>query len=309
MRWRYERDDRSFHQTFILEYDTPQGLKYQAYSDSHTESCRAGVATEIKSELLARAMDDLRSQLPQREVIEPMPNYMGNYIQDIQGWQVTTNASTNTNNSYMGGTNCTPDGYINFGAGATTNPYVVYQTPTQNWDPMPVSWTEKHEQIKRVNVRFKLGKHTLCMYKDLDENGSIEITDEDITRAKDTYFKEKRVQIITRKAEGKAEDLLKMFISEVDFRSYKANGFFTVKQGNQVFRIWKDSHKHIDSFEKDADRGIFVPKNRLCVHTERRVCPPADEALTKLLLIRSGKVEESANIHSADGLEKELVLV
>ncbi len=164
--------------------------------------------------------------------------------------------------------------------------------------------------IRLIPVNLKLGKHTLTIMKKLEDGGAIDITQEDIDRAKQEYLGQARIHIITRKAERRAEDLLRTFISEVDFRDYKEKGYFTVKSGDKVFRIHKDSHKHIDMWEKDKDRGIFVPKNRLCVHTERRVCPPADEALTKLLLIRSGQVIDSANLHPIDAsMEKELVLV
>jgi len=220
-------------------------------------------------------------------------------------------------------------------ANQTANPQnYVWQTAWDNaWDnenpPYPGSVPQSfidgyiagqklsgiaQDAFRSVLVKFKLGKHTLIISKKISEvDECLEITDEDIARAKKEYFDRARVNIITRKAENKAEDLLRMFISEVDFRSYKQNGFFTIKSSDKIFRIYKDSHRHIDMYEHDKERGLFVPKNRLCVHTEKRSLPAADEALSKLLLIRSGKIIEEANLHSITNEmkemnEKELVL-
>lgn len=160
-----------------------------------------------------------------------------------------------------------------------------------------------------IFVNLKFGNKTLTITKKLVDGMNVDITQDDIDRAKGEYFKGKKIQIITRKADRKAEDLLKMFISEVDFRGFKEKGYFIVKRGNHAYKVWRDGHKQIETYEK-TEGGLYVPKNRLCVHTERRVCPAADEALTKLLLIRSGKVEESANAHPIDSsMEKELVLI
>ncbi|MFA6971414.1 MAG: hypothetical protein WC208_08445 [Gallionella sp.] len=235
------------------------------------------------------------------------------------GWGCDTGiATTATMNPVEGGTNLAGNYYVRYA-----------QTPTNCWHndvpDLPVAGTADYlngyaagQQIgdlanrarKSVLVRFKLGRHTLLINKTIGDDECLEITQEDIDRAKGEHFQRRRVEIIAHKADGKAEDLLRMFISEVDFRDYKDKGFFTIKSGDKAFRIYKDSHKHIDMYEKDKDRGIFVPKNRLCVHTERRVLPQADEALAKLMLVRSGQIIESANLHPIDSsMEKELVLV
>jgi len=169
-------------------------------------------------------------------------------------------------------------------------------------------WKTSLTELSMV-VKLKFGNKTLCLTKKMVDD-CIEITEEDIARAKNEYLDKARITIIARKADRKAEDLLKMFISEVDFRDFTEKGYFTVKSGDKAFRIYRDGHKWVDMYEKAKDRAIFVPKNRLCVHTERRVLPPADEALAKLMLIRSGQIIESANVHDIDAnMEKELVLI
>ena len=85
-----------------------------------------------------------------------------------------------------------------------------------------------------------------------------------------------------------------------------------MKSGNRIFRIHKDTHKFIDMYEREG--GVFVPRNRLCVHTPTRELPKADEALAKLLLIRNNSVVEHSNLHGIENLrpvkkEEELLLV
>lgn len=169
-------------------------------------------------------------------------------------------------------------------------------------------WNNK---IPNIVVNLKLGRHTLQIVKD-PNNGSIDITQEDIDKAKAEYIKTLGVNIIVKKAERKAEDLLKMFISEVDFRNYKEKGHFVVKSGDQVYRIWADKHKHVDMWERRQD-GILIPKNRLCTHTQDRVLPVADEVVQKLMLIKSNRISQYANFHPIGGdmkevHEKELIL-
>lgn len=159
-----------------------------------------------------------------------------------------------------------------------------------DWDAPSIS--------RRVRITYNDGKRKLFIDKDMSEN--IEITPADIEQAKINWWKDARINIITRVAETKAEKLLQMFISEVDFRNYKEKGFFTVKSGNRIFRIHKDTHKFIDMYEKDG--AVFVPRNKLCVHTPTRDLPMADEALAKLLLIRDNSVIEHSNLHGIDGL-------
>lgn len=152
---------------------------------------------------------------------------------------------------------------------------------------------------KSIKISFKDGKRTLSIEKDYASE--VIITPEDIEKAKIVYWKDARIHILERKAEAKAEDLLKMFISEVDFRNYKEKGFFTVKSGNRIFRIHRDTHKFIDMFEKEGE--VFVPRNRLCVHTPTRELPKADEALAKLMLIRNNSIIESSNPQSSSDLK------
>jgi hypothetical protein len=166
---------------------------------------------------------------------------------------------------------------------------VLCSTPTEGKLP---------ESFSRKKIIFMDGKRRLEIWKD-DNGGELVITPEDMQQARVDYFKGLRLQIITKRAEHKAEDLLKMFISEVDFRHYKERGFFLVKSGNKVYRIHKDSHKWIDMYEQQ-DSGLIVPKNRLCVHTATRDLPLADEALSKLMLIKSNKVIEHSNLHAID---------
>ena len=172
-----------------------------------------------------------------------------------------------------------------------------------------------------IEVEVPVGKRSITV-KTTIKNGKIQITEHDIVKATQALIEQKRFTIITNRAERRAEDLLRSMISDIDFRSYKEKGFFIVKSGNRVFRIYKDKSKWIDMWEQDHIRRDFAPKNRLCTHTQTRDLPDADEALSKLLLIRSGSVIQHSNLHSAkDGYghyigepmnrlkEKELILV
>lgn len=165
-------------------------------------------------------------------------------------------------------------------------------------------------QSRTIKLKFKVGKRMLEVSKSLDGD-SMELSESDIEEAKVEYIRQAKVQIITRKSEERSETLLRSFVSELDFRSYKQNGFFTVRKGNQLFRIYKDRNAKIDCWERN-DRGLFMPKSRLCVGTSRKELPSGDEALARLLLVRSGGVEKLANRWAADGLEaieeKELVI-
>lgn len=155
------------------------------------------------------------------------------------------------------------------------------------------------QQINRTKIVYKDGNRKLVIEKDV--NFEIEITPEDIQKARIAYWKDARINIISKRAETRAEELLRSFISEVDFRNYQEKGFFTVKSGNRIFKIHKDIHKHIDMYEKEGE--LFVPRNRLCTHTPTRELPKADEAFQKLMLIRSNKVIEHSNLHCASDLK------
>ena len=156
------------------------------------------------------------------------------------------------------------------------------------------------QSFSRRKISFMDGRRKLIIEK--DDSDEICITPEDIQKARMDYIKDLRLTILTKRAEHKAEDLLKMFISEIDFRNYKEKGFFLVKSGNRIFRIHRDTHKWIDMYE--SNNGVLVPRNRLCVHTERRELPFADEALSKLMLIKANKVEEHSNGHGVGGLKQ-----
>ena len=158
-----------------------------------------------------------------------------------------------------------------------------------------------------LNVRIKWGRHTLtvCKSVELGAADNVDITQEDIDAARVNYIKNLNTIILVKKAERKAEDLLKMFISEVDFRNYKEKGYFNVRSGDRLFKIYKDHHKWVDTWERKED-GLFVPKNRLCTHTATRELPLADEAIQKLMLIRSNRIEEFSNAHSIENDMKEI---
>lgn len=316
------QDVNTMSRTVRMDYQLPNGQhKVSQVRVADRDLMNEGVETGAVSRIMEHAQEQLKRMVA-REMAEwvaqnAQAQQGGNQM--VAGWygQGWNDATGNYYVRYDTAANdCTACGTADAMV-QSPNQYVQWQsTPLQGWEvlnaPLPQSFESRNTWLKTINVKFKLGKHTLSVMKTVGEDGSIEITDEDMRRAKDEYLQGRRVQIITRKAESKAEDLLRMFISEVDFRNYKDKGFFTVKAGDKIFRIWKDGHKHIDMWERDSNRGLFVPKNRLCVHTERRVCPPADEALTKLLLIRSGRVIESANLHpheEKEYKESELVLV
>ena len=200
----------------------------------------------------------------------------------------TANAGTLTTNSWDGTTTALDNS-------------MYYTTATINYD-YPGSW-QMTSSKRSIKIKFKSGKRTLIIEKDLGSD-DVEVTPEDIEKAKVDYIRDARINIITRKADRKAEDLLKMFVSEIDFRSYKENGYFTVKNGNRLFRIWKDNHKFVDVWEKD--KGVFKPKNRLCTHTKDRSLPLADEVVQKLMLIKTNRIVEFANSHPIDNSMSEL---
>jgi len=188
-----------------------------------------------------------------------------------------------------------------------TNPYVnvVDDTGIRSWTRIG----------GKQKIKLRMGRRFLLIEKEQDENGELVVDENDILAARERYYKDMQFNIISKRAERKAEDLLKMFVSEIDFRNYKKNGYFSVKQGNKIYRIWRDNHKWVDMWEKDEKTGLLVPKNRLCTHTEKRDIPLADEVVAKLMLIKSNRIHDHANFHAIDEdmkkvvEERELVLV
>jgi len=213
---------------------------------------------------------------------------------------------------HMGGAGVTGPGYIDYGTCVDySSTAVEYAGATGACGGAGTGWGEYVSlspitigSLSRkfvLNVKIKWGRHTLtvCKQVELGAADNVEITQEDIDQARVNYIKNLNITILTKKAERKAEDLLKTFISDMDFRDFKEKGYFTVKSGNRLFKIYRDSHKWVDTWEKRKD-GIFIPKNRLCTHTATRDLPLADEALQKLMLVRSNRIEQYANVHSID---------
>lgn len=161
-----------------------------------------------------------------------------------------------------------------------------------------------------VTIKLRVGNRVLEIKKSVD-GGEAEVTDEDIEKAKIDFLRKAKITILTKRAERKSEELLRGFISDIDFRNYKQRGYFTVKQGDKLYRIYRNKSEKVDHWERN-ERGVFVPKSRLCVHTQQLDLPAGDEALARLLLIRSGGIDRLANKWKADGLEEikesELVL-
>jgi len=269
----------------------PKSLKYsiddRCFIDAGIDGSQR--ILELAKERLRRAAErDIQESLRR---VENMSTYYSSYYEPMYGgsdWGATTSAAVTST--------------------ATITPQQMYGGSV-SWD---YAQSGMVNAVSKVKIKLKLGRHILEIQKDYN-GGEIEINQEDIDKAKIEYIKNLNVNIIVKKAESKAENLLKMFISEVDFRNYKEKGYFTVKSGNRLFRIHKDSHKWVDMWERRRD-GVFVPKNRLCTHTERRELPIADETLQKLMLVKSNRILEYANPYAVDNSmseihEKELVLV
>lgn len=162
----------------------------------------------------------------------------------------------------------------------------------------------------KVHVRLKIGRHTLIIEKDYS-GSDIDVTQEDIDKAKVDFIKSLNVSFIVKKSERKAENLLRSFVSEIDFRNYKEKGYFEVRNGNHLFRINKESSSMIDTWEK-SNNCVFIPKNRLCVQPNKSGLPASDIALQRLMLIRSGKIFDIANKHNStqkEITERDLALV
>jgi len=171
-----------------------------------------------------------------------------------------------------------------------------------------------------IEIEFPLGKRMLTMRKKA-ENGKVVVTMEDIGKAITDGKEQFMFSIHAKKAENRAENLLQTMISEIDFRNYKEKGYFTCQENGKLYRIYKDKSKWVDLWEAKEVKAelIWQPKNRLCTHTESRDLPDADEALSKLMLIRSGRIIEHANLHPVKGTrglemkqlkhENELILI
>jgi hypothetical protein len=271
----------------IGRYRLPNGQEKCVQQDvSHYAS-----ADEPHFNLLMNAVREQMTRMADKDI--------GDYVQEhaIVGDNMINYYTTNT--TYYGGTD------------TTDGSFTYYQNPIQWYDVVgndsPVSFSSSPRKIR---IAYTDGKKKLVIEKEISDE--LEVTPEDIQNARIRWWKESRINIISRKAEDKAEDLLKSFISEIDFRNYKQKGFFTVKSGNRLFRIFKDNHKYIDMYEQKE--GVFIPRNRLCVHSPTREVPLADEVVSKLMLIRSNKVIEHSNLHDIDGLrpikkEEELLLL
>lgn len=264
--------DMQGERTVVCHFTFPNGERKEM---QYRVDRRAGseCIAYIKDALLAKAKAEIRQEV-ERTAQMVVPQYYHPYGR-TGTYDTATGAVTTTTATYYYGDNCVPN-------------------------ELPVSW-DTRVIVKRIKIKHRIGKKLLEIEADVDGGGEVEITEQDIDKAKIDYLKTAKINIITRNAENKAEDLLKMFISEIDFRDYKQKGYFTVKAGDRAFRIHRDKHKHIDMWEK-GQNGVFMPKNRLCSHTERRELPYADEALQKLMLVRSNRIIEHSNLHSADGL-------
>ena len=304
-----------------LKYRLPNGQqKYREMfvsADCARGECSSGAYLEaIKTQLQRQAEHEVREYVSNNSQAGNMaPSLL--YNTDV--WEeaaTSTNVITNpmTTATLMNNYIATED----WGTGAG-NAYVRYTweaaggaTGQTLVDGHGVnSWTAIGSKTK---VKLKVGRRFLTIEKETNDQGEVVIEEADLVKAREQYYKDTQFQIITNRAERKAEDLLKMFVSEIDFRNYKKNGFFTVKQGNKIYRIWRDNHKWVDMWERDEKSGLMMPKNRLCTHTQTREIPLADEVVSKLMLIKSNRIHEHANFHGIDAdmkpaEERELILV
>ena len=298
----------SFATTLILQYRMPNG-EQRAQSmniDNHVAQCSSPAYFEIVEETMRRKAEHEIREFVQNNIrtCTMAPNEMSTAAYN----QYETNVMYDVNSS------STTADYRFYNIYENNYVQPTMASGTAYWEAansLPVSFSTFNRKQK---VKIKVGKRFLVVEKTPNDNGEVEITDDDLKIAREQYYKDTQFTIITNRAERKAEDLLKMFVSEVDFRSYKKNGYFTVKQGNRVFRIWRDNHKWVDMWEKDEKSGLLTPKNRLCTHTATREIPLADEVVSKLMLIKSNRIQEHANFHSIDAdmkecKESELVLV
>lgn len=224
-----------------------------------------------------------------RELGEQMAEFQQHYNQlpvHMHTWNMQSTGSLS--NNYMGVDSCSTPAY-----GHT---YVRLSNTSGMWNE------GGEDTSPEIEIEFPLGKRILTMKK-RTENGKIKVTMEDIGNAISGAKDQFKFNIITNRAERRAEDLLQSMISEIDFRNYKEKGFFTCQDNGKMYRIYKDKNKWVDLWEaKEVEAEIiWQPKNRLCTHTEKRELPDADEALSKLMLIRSGKLLEHANAHSIQG--------
>jgi hypothetical protein len=282
---------------------TEVALRYVLPNGEHKIVCQRVTAdlltqrdVNAQSNLIAYVKDALKDKAE-----KDVKDYVRQHAQEGRGLMPTLYDDNGTAGAMTGWYDVATN------AGTSTVPYATYRyayeygyrgstvispTPTQgeNYDT---------SRVTRTKIVYNDGKRKLIIEKDV--NFEIEITPEDIQQARINYWKGARINIISKRAETKAEELLKMFISDIDFRNYQEKGFFTVKSGNRIFKIHKDTHKHIDMYEKEGE--LFVPRNRLCTHTENRELPRADEAFQKLMLIRSNKVIEHSNLHGASDLK------
>ena len=312
MEFRVSQDPNAFCHTIECRYRDMLGNdKVLCRSIPHADLINGGPAGEvlefIKHRMRTEISHELGDQAVQVQEQQVMPYY-----------QAVTNYATTYMNYWEPGTGSTV-GIGNQIAGGNYQATAQYAQiiNTQNW-PGVVGGMASNEL--EVEIDFPLGKRTLTMKKKADGN-RIKVSLEDIDAAIDGARDQFKFQIVTNRAERRAESLLQSMISEIDFRNYKQQGYFVCREGNKLFRIYKDKNKWVDMWEaKEVEAElIWQPKNRLCTHTATRELPDADEALSKLLLARSGRLIEHANLHAYDGTrglampvlkhENELILV
>jgi len=254
----------------------------------HADLINGGPAGEVLEFIKHRMRREISQELGEQAVEIQEQQMTGMHNLTIQHQSLTSTYATYWENTLTGGTTQGIGGNSVYG-------HQYAQAYVNEWkDPSPA-------EIE-IEIEFPLGKRVLTMKKKADGN-RIKVTLEDIEVAVEGARDQFKFNIINNRAERRAEDLLRSMISEIDFRNYKKQGFFVCREGNKLFRIYKDKSKWVDYWEQEEVNAelIWQPKNRLCTHTETRELPDADEALSKLLLARSGRLIEHANLHSFDG--------
>lgn len=252
---------KCFSRNIPTSYSCTENINYYDYIKESMER-------EVREELADQAMQ-ISSQLNERRSMVGIDNYVISPLRP--------NASNWLSASILYDSDTTV---------TVADPIKCGYYPSETWE---------HE----IEINVPLGKRSVTIKKKHKVGEKIVITEQDIVKAMQEKIEECKFQIITKRAERRAEDLLRSFISEVDFRNYKEKGYFLVKSGNRLFKIYKDKNKWCDMWEEDSE-GIFVPRNRLCTHTQTKDLPEADEAIAKLMLVRSNRIIDHANLHPID---------
>ncbi len=261
--------------TKVISAGPEVGLELNIYLN-HIQS---RMTRQVKDELGEQAIELQRNQpLRSQDMISPS---LDDYLEARYYTGQSTSATLLDTNQYWTNSTLTSNYTVTYNSLGGT---IIGADPV---DPIG----------REIEVELPLGKRTIVVKKALDGN-RLKVNLEDVDKAIEDCKEQFMFNISVRKAERKAEDLLKSFISEVDFRNYKERGYFTVEVNNKVYRIHRDKRKFVDLWEKQD--GILVPKNRLCSHTQSREIPHADEALSKLLMVRSGQIEQYSNFHAID---------